>query len=540
MPAKQTRHLNPGEELTPNWSELLHGLTVSSSDPSPLYQKIVDRIQEAIDGNLIAEGSRLPTNRELAKLLSVDRSTALRAYSELRKRGYLESHVGRGSYACRPARESKWQSWQPGFDWQERFSRASHTVSDIFSTESERYEWNPEIISFAGGIPSFDNYPTSDFESILNRILKENRAKELFEYSPAEGHGALRKQVLEHLERSGNPSREEELLIVSGSQQGIDIVSGVMLDPGDYVALEDPTYLWATCSFKSRQARCLPVPLDGGGIRLDVLESQLKRYRPKFIYVIPNFQNPTGLTMPLKRREELLALANKYQTPILEDDFVGDLRYEGERLPSLRALPGGKELVIHQGTFSKALCPALRLGWLVAPEKVISRLILAKRASNLSTNSLSQIILAEFLQKGLMQDHLVSITQTYRSRRDEMLRSLDREFGASRESTASDISWSRPQGGMFIWLRLPDGYSSRELLRHAMSENVSFAPGHLCFASQQNTQYLRLCFIQNDVDSIKNGITRLSRAFKIYETEKREDASRRGKPVFTGGGHTFI
>lgn len=531
---------NKISDKSPDWPELLGNLTGNSGEPGPLYLRIANRVKEAIDSGLITDGCRLPTNRELSKLSKVDRSTALRAYAELSKDGYLESHVGRGSFARRPGKETRVEDWQPDLDWQERFSRASQNVADIFSQETDRFEWNPGIISFAGGIPSFENYPTSDFESILNRILKEKRASEFFEYSPAEGHGALRKQVIDHLERTNNQTREEELLIVSGSQQGIDIVSGVMLDPGDYVALEDPTYLWATCSFKSRQARCLPVPLDEKGIRLDVLESQLKRYRPKFIYVIPNFQNPTGLTMPLERREGLIKLATRYQTPILEDDFVGDLRYEGERLPSLRALPGGKELVIHQGTFSKALCPALRLGWLVAPEKVISRLILAKRASNLSTNSLSQILLAEFLKKGLMEEHLQSVTHTYRKRRDEMLKALERNFLPAGDNTTNSVSWSRPQGGMFIWVRLPDGYSSIELLRHAMDQNVSFAPGHLCFASPQNVQYLRLCFIQNDSATIKDGIERLGEAFKVYQEEKQQRDSLKGKPVFSGGGHTFI
>lgn len=528
-----------------NWESVLGDIKQSPKNGEPLYFRIFCSIKNSIESGAIAVNTKLPTNRELSKLLSVDRSTASRAYQELSKFGYTESFVGRGTFARLPENTSFTTDDTAGVDeivWSQRFSKANQTVYDLFQSESSNYSWNEGQISFSGGIPTFESYPTGEFHKILEDLLAEDDSGKLFEYSPAEGHPDLRKEVLKHLKERGTPAIEEELLIVSGSQQGIDIVSSVFLDPGDKVALEDPTYVWATCSFKSRQAECLPIPLDEDGLRLDILESQIKRNRPKLIYVIPNFQNPTGLTMSMERRRELVELAIKYQVPILEDDFVGDLSFDGTTNPSLRAIAGGDKIVISQGTFSKALCPALRLGWIVAPKEVLKRLLLAKRASNLSTNSLSQILLADFLKKGAFKDHLVSVRRTYKGRRDAMLRQLNQDLSyiEDKDGNQVNIQWSTPQGGMFIWLKLPNGYSTKELLNHAKLFNVSFAPGHLCFFSSENNQYLRLCFIQHDEPVIKEGIKRLSKAIKSYIDEISQQRNLKSTHVFSGEGHNFI
>lgn len=418
-----------------DWTSVLGSVKENANSKLPLYFQIFSLIKDSIEDESIPPNTKLPTNRELSKLLQIDRSTASRAYQELNKNGYIESYVGRGTYSRLPNNQTITEDNTTLFNditWNQRFSKANQTVFDLFSEESSNYTWQEGQISFSGGIPTFESYPTSEFHSILKDILKTNHSDKFFEYSPAEGHPDLRREVLKHLKERGTPAKEEELLIVSGSQQGIDIVSSVFLNPGDKVALEDPTYVWATCSFKSRQAECLPIPLDEDGLRLDVLESQIKRNRPKLIYVIPNFQNPTGITMSMEKRHALVELTLKYQVPILEDDFVGDLSFDGRTNPSLRALGEGKKLVISQGTYSKALCPALRLGWIVAPQEVLGRLLLAKRASNLSTNSLSQIILAEFLNKGAFKEHLKSVRKLYKSRCDAMLAQLKKNFPTSK------------------------------------------------------------------------------------------------------------
>lgn len=526
-----------------DWKTILSSVVAKTSSEEPLYLQIRNHLKTAIENGSIPINSKLPTNRELSKLLEIDRSTAARAYLELNKSGYTESFVGRGTFARLPENNTEAnQGISSQIIWSDQFSKASKAIFDLFQSDTANYSWPSDLISFAGGIPTYENYPTDEFEIILKEILKKKDSKDLFEYSPANGHPQLREQVIKHLEDLKMPVTEDELLIVSGSQQGIDIISSVFLDPGDYVALEDPTYLWAKCSFKSRQANCLPVPLTENGIRLDILESHLKRYKPKFLYVIPNFQNPTGLTMSLPTREKLVKLALQYQVPILEDDFVGDLRFEGERLPSLRSIDGGRDIVISQGTFSKALCPALRLGWIVAPKEVLSRLILAKRSSNLSTNSLTQIVLARFLEEGLFQEHLKTVRSTYKRRRDVMLLQLSKELLnlKDKNGTSIDINWSNPDGGMFIWLKMPDRYSTKDLLPHAQYNKVAYAPGHVCFNSSQNTQYLRLCFIQHDEQAIEEGISRLKIAIQSYIDEIADKTERQNSYVYSAEGHNFI
>jgi DNA-binding transcriptional MocR family regulator len=259
----------------------------------------------------------------------------------------------------------------------------------------------------------------------------------------------------------------------------------------------------------------------------------------KLLYVMPNFQNPTGATMPIERRIKLLELANRYQVPILEDNFVGDLDYDGAALPPLKSLPGGKEIVIHQGTFSKALCPGLRLGWLVAPREVTSRLILAKRSSDLSTNSVAQIILGKYLEEGLYGGHLNNVRDCYRVRRDTMDNALTRHMKGLNNRTLS-LTWSKPKGGLFIWAKLPEGLSSKELLTYAEREGVSFSPGEVFFLSGERAEYFRLCFIQTDEATIEQGVKRLARAVQNYfETVSRSQSSDSGSRERVGS-NVFI
>jgi GntR family transcriptional regulator/MocR family aminotransferase len=265
---------------------------------------------------------------------------------------------------------------------------------------------------------------------------------------------------------------------------------------------------------RSHQARCIPVTVDDEGIDVVAVERELARNNVKLIYVMPTFQNPTGAALSFERRLKLIELAKQYRVPILEDNFVGDLAYDSQSMPPLRALPGGRDVVIHQGTFSKALCPGLRLGWLVAPREVMSRLLLAKRVSDLSTNSMAQLTLAHYLSAGLYAKHLEHVRSAYRSRRDTMLSALSKAFKQTDPRFA--IKWSKPQGGLFIWSRLPAALSARQLLRFAEQEGVTFSPGDLFFLSGDRQEFMRLCFIQNNDEQIQEGIRRLGIAYQKY------------------------
>ncbi len=506
-----------------NWLDVLSESESGLDRNEPMYARITAGIRKAIQSGQLSDNTRLPTNRELATLLKIDRSTVSRAYLELSQSGFIDSHVGRGTYVRPLAQRQASSSSSVGsasnfassIDWLEKFSQSSRTCLDLISRQPAGTQQS-DAITFAGGIPTEEFYPHDQFQRIVSQILKSEHSKEMFGYSAAEGSPYLRTQVKRHLKKHGIACGDDELLIVSGSQQGIDLVTNVLVDPGDVVLLEDPSYFWAICNFRARQARCLPVGLDDEGIRLDILESHLSRQKAKLLYVMPSFQNPTGATMSLPRRIKLIELANEYQVPILEDNFVGDLNYDNSALPPLRSLPGGKEVVIHQGTFSKALCPGLRLGWLVAPPEVTSRLLLAKRTSDLSTNSIAQIILAKYLEEGLYSTHLEHVRQCYRNRRDAMLSALSRHMASVSSDKSLKLSWSTPQGGLFIWAKLPDGLSARELLAFAEMQGVSFSPGDMFFLNGDHSEYFRLCFIQTEESVIEEGIERLARAMRSY------------------------
>jgi 2-aminoadipate transaminase len=517
-----------------NWLVVFSNLQVSSTGTAgPIYMRIVDCVRTAIDSGLLSPGDKLPTNRELSSFIKVDRSTVARAYLELSRLGLIDSQVGRGTFVSRGRPEHIVdRSWQfertpvrpplePALpagagsastdqvDWSGRYSRYAAGLSGLISRLPQFAA--DDAISFAGGIPAQDFYPSVEFKKIVHSILDSDRGDRMFDYSPFNGEPELRQSVIGHLAGKGMEVLAEQLLILSGSQQGIDLVANLLVDPGDAVLVEEPTYFWAISNFRARQARLIGCHHDEEGINLAEVEAGLRRYSPKFLYVMPNNQNPTGLTMSLNRRRALIDLCARFNTPILEDDYSGDLCYEGAPLPSLYSLSEKKDLVIYQGTFSKALCPGVRLGWLVGPEAVMEKLSFAKRTSDLATNSMAQVILNEFLHRGLYQEHLLRVNAVYKRRRDVMLSSLEKEF-----KPFAGVRFIKPKGGLFLWMSLPDGLSNRDLLNFARHEGVVFSPGDLCFSGVGGLNYLRLCFIQNDEVVTADGIARLARAYKKY------------------------
>jgi DNA-binding transcriptional MocR family regulator len=499
-----------------DWLDVFGGLDRAKNTDAPIYVQIVERVRAAIATGQLTDNMQLPTNREMASLLKIDRSTVSRAYVELERLGLVDSHVGRGTFVRLAAPQTSTATIVDSSQmvWSEKFSRASQTAFGLLNRQPAQLKLDG-VISFVGGIPTQEFFPQQEFENIVERMTRSKRSHEMFEYSPAEGHFGLRAEVLKYLAAQGINAHDNELLIVSGSQQGIDVVISSLIDPGDVVLIEEPTYFWALCNFSASQARLIPVPVDGDGLQVDVLETLLARHRAKLLYLMPTFQNPTGSTLPLARRKKLLELAKQYQLPILEDNFVGDLRYDGDPLPSLRSLDTTGDTVIHQGTFSKALCPGLRLGWLVAPAEVTARLSLAKRTSDLSTNTMAQTLMAEYLRGGAYVQHLEIVRRAYKSRRDAMIDALKKFLG-------NKITWSKPDGGMFIWAKLPYGCSSRELLLHAEREGVTFSPGEMFFVHGGRPEYFRLSFIQLDEATIFDGIARLGKAVDSYfETQKR-------------------
>jgi 2-aminoadipate transaminase len=514
-----------------NWLDSLGPLTRQRDRRHPMYARIVACIRENIfSGNLSPE-ERLPPDRELASLLKLDRSTVARAYDELEAQGLVSSHVGRGTFV-RSAHANINSTPELPSDkallWDERFSQASQNIQAMFSRVAISADSSPEIISFARGIPGEECVPLLEFQELARELCSCESGRKLFSYSPSDGLPELKHEVRHYLKRRGLEVRDDELLILGGSQQGIDLVSRTFLNPDDAVIVEEPSYFLGMANFVLNGARLLAVPVDESGLRLDALDLVLSRQKAKLLYVMPSFQNPSSCTMPLARRKALLNLAAHHHVAILEDNYVSDLSYDGPALPWLKTLAAGDN-VICQGTFSKALCPGLRLGWIAASANVIARLKLVKRLCDLSTSTMSQAVLAEYLRRGLYERHLQHMVATYRQRRDAMVAALNRH--------ASELlSWQQPAGGFAVWARLWDGASARELLGIAERNGVTFSCGDSYFAGARHQEFLRLSFVQVQEPQIEEGVRRLSAAIKTYLDRR----SRRDGRLWLAGEDTII
>jgi 2-aminoadipate transaminase len=515
-----------------DWLDTLEPIVRHKDRRSPLYMRLTERVRDSIIAGELSSNEKLPPDRELAKILNVDRSTVARAYNQLEAEGLVYSHVGRGTFVSQlggdAAAAASGRSGALRYDelpvkgradfapsdlvWTDKFSRSSDYVANIVNRQRQSSPPS-ECISFSAGSPSDEFFPQNEFRQIVQDLLENASAHEMFGYSQPEGHPSLLREVQAYLARQGIKADLSEILILSGSQQGIDLVARTLLNPEDVVLIEDPSYFWALCNFTATGARCVPVAMDDDGIRLDVFENIASRVDAKLLYTIPTFQNPTGATMSEYRRRKLLELAARFQVPILEDNFVGDLNYTDSPQLPLKSMDE-HNCVIYQGTFSKALCPGLRLGWLVAPAPIMERLRLAKRTCDLSTNSMAQIILAEYLARGYYEEHLKAVQKEYKHR-------LDTICGAIDKYASSWLSYSRPEGGMFLWCKLPPGYSSRELLSVAEREGVTYSPGDVFYVSGGRSETLRLTFIQQTPELITEGIQRLAKALRLYGSSRK-------------------
>ena len=364
----------------------------------------------------------------------------------------------------------------------------------------------PEVISLAGGFPDTSTFPAEDFAKLMSVVAANDAAKAL-QYSPTEGLASTREAITHVMAAEGTHVEGEDVLVTSGGQQVIDLVCKTLLDQGDVIVTEAPTYPGAVPAFAAYQADVVQIELDADGMRIDLLEEQLERLdregrRPKFIYTIPNFQNPGGVTMSLERRKALVRIAQERELLILEDNPYGLLRYEGEALPSLFTLSGG-EFVIYLGTFSKILSPGVRLGWTVAPRPVLAKMQIGKAAADLCSSAMTQMFVAEYFKTGAWPGYMDKLRTLYKGRRDVMLEALDEHFPAG-------ATWTKPQGGLFLWATLPDGVDTTDLLAKALGRNVAFVPGRAAFLDGRGGTSMRLNFSGVDADEIREGVRRIA------------------------------
>lgn len=408
--------------------------------------------------------------------------------------------------------------------WSYRYAHRTKALTSSAIRELLKLTQRPEVISFAGGLPAPELFPLERFQAACQAVLSDRqRGQAALQYSTTEGYPPLREMIARHISRYGILASPENVLITAGSQQALDLIGKLLINRGDRVLVEAPTYLGALQAFNVFGPDYVSLPIDDDGIKTGELDGVLKT-GIKFMYLLPNFQNPGGVTMSLKRRQRVVALSEEYGVPIVEDDPYGQLRYEGEHLPTLLALDrdnlrrdNGYDLgnVIYLSTFSKTLTPGLRLGWIVAPKEVIAKLVQLKQGADLHTSTFTQMVAYEVARGGFLDEHVHALREIYRARRDVMLAALDESFPPT-----TGVSWTRPAGGLFLWLRLPEGLSAKALLEVAVKANVAFVPGDAFFAEPDaGTHYCRLNFSNAAPDQIQVGIRRLGQAVRQMQGE---------------------
>ncbi|MFN3432173.1 MAG: PLP-dependent aminotransferase family protein [Candidatus Sericytochromatia bacterium] len=393
-------------------------------------------------------------------------------------------------------------------DFRPSFAERTTRVNPSPIREILKLVARPDIISFAGGMPAQDLFPYEAIQAATQRSLGESHALSSLQYGLTEGYAPLRAEIARSLAAEGIHVGPEQVVITTGSQQAIDLVARVLLDPGDEVVVGDPTFLGALQSFSGFEANYLTVPLDEEGMRTDVLANVLATFRPKLIYTIPSFQNPTGISMSDARKAELYKLAREHGVPVLEDDPYGDLYFGETRPTTIRSLDADGETVILCRTFSKVLAPGLRVGYMVMPASIQAHVVPAKQAADLHTGSLNQVLIHEYLAAGGHEAHLVRLREVYRHRRDLMLEAMRAHFPA-------EVRYQVPEGGLFFWAELPEGVSAADLLDRAVAEQkVAFIPGKPFFADGGGLNTLRLNFSNASEANIEEGIKRLGQVIR--------------------------
>ncbi|MGH7321435.1 MAG: PLP-dependent aminotransferase family protein [Candidatus Rokuibacteriota bacterium] len=478
--------------------------------------------ERLIDGGVLPPESKLPATRELAQTLGLNRATVATAYDMLVAEGWARAHVGQGTFAAAreisspptpptvPAGGRRGSSPAGGpaergpalVDWEGGLSRAARRLG-VDHRRREGFDVaaasDPGVISFVGASPDPTLFPMDAFRLALNGVIKREGGS-LLQYHPVAGYPPLRRFLATLLVRHGIEALEHEVLVVNGSQQGLDLITRALLDPGDAVALEQPTYPGAIQAFGAAQARLLPVPVGPAGLRVDLLEPLLDRHRPKLLYCQPSGQNPTGLSLDPAARRTLVELAARHRLPIVEDGFGGPADAMGA--PPLRALDQ-HGLVIHLGTFSKILFPGLRLGWMVVPRPLVEPVLGIKQLADLHTGALLQAAVFHFCQRRRLERHARLVRAEYRRRRAVLLAALARHL-------PSTVGWTTPdESGFSLLLTLPEGLDSGELLSRALERGIAYTPGAFFFVGGEGTRTLRLSYASIAASRIEEGVRRL-------------------------------
>ncbi len=472
----------------------------------PLYRQLADQIAARVRSGELCKGERLPATRELAGLLGLNRTTVSAAYELLEAEGLIAGQVGRGSFVTGAAEPQGGIQWQALLD---RNEAGAHAPTGGISRDA---------ISFVMSRPSHALFPLDDFRASCAAVLAGEDLAEILQLGSPSGYEPLRRYLIEEARKLGLARPGDDLVITNGCQQALDLIGRVLLRPGDAVAVEDPVYTGLKNLLTGMGARLIGIPVGPEGLDVSCLERVLERDRPRFLVVTSNFQNPTGATLALSARQALIAAARSTGVPVLENDAYGDLRYTGEPLPALKQLDESGGTVLLR-SFSKLSFPGLRVGWALGPRPLMDRVRQAKETADLHTDQLSQAVLFDFAVSGRLDAHRARVLKAGAER-------LAATLDACQRHLPGGTRWTRPEGGMNIWVRLPAPLDAAELLPRVHQEGVAYLPGRYFAVSRQEPGALRLSFAGLPPDRIWSGLAVLGRVF----ADELEDASRAFEP----------
>ncbi len=443
-----------------------------------LYRQLADQIIELIDEKVLKGEERLPSIKKLSDFLGVNIATVVKAYALLEEKDYIVKKPGSGCFV--KSRKEK-------------------------------------IINFASGTPSYDFFPIDEFKKIINFVMDKDGAK-AFEYTQGQGDPELRRELKKYIQKYNIDSHEEQIHVISGAQQGIDIIVKALLTQKDTVIIENPSYTGAIGAFKSRGVKLKGVALKNDGIDLKKLEETIRKTKPKILYVMPNFQNPTGTSYSGYQKNRLLELARTYDFYILEDDYLSDLSFYSQDSRTLKSMDRDNK-VIYIKSFSKIFMPGLRLGFLVVPEELQASILEAKLISDISTSGLLQRALKEYMRKGLWEQHIEALRDLYQKRFDLALEKITKKMPKA-------IKFTPPKGGLNFWFELPEEIEEKDFIENLEAMNVVVAPGHRFFHDKPERSYFRMSIANVEEKEIQKGLERIIQLIsRKYEAKKKEDQS---------------
>lgn len=476
------------------------GFKLNKEDSRHLYIQLYKSIKDLILFGELQGEEKLPPVRRMSEILSVNSITVVKAYQLLEQEGLVYKRIGSGTYIS------------PSINAQISIPEgSSYTANEADLLKQGHIRLEKNTINFASATPSADLFPVDDFKLVINEVLDRDQGY-AFTYQESQGYYPLRSILKGYISRQGIETEVENIQIISGAQQGIDIIAKAFLNYGDYIIIESPSYTGAIAAFQNRGAKIIDIPLEVDGLNLEMLENKIKTHQPKLLYVMPNFQNPTGVSYSKEKKLEILEICKKYNVYLIEDDYLSDLSFYAEDNSTLKSLDEF-DRVIYIKSFSKIFMPGLRLGFLVIPRLFYNNLLVAKHSSDISTSGLIQRAFQLYLSKGIWERHLSFIEEKYKERFDKMLACIE-------ELMPKEVVCNTPKGGLNFWFKLPKNTSIKELNQLTLKENIAIAPGNLFFLNNGGYNHFRLSIAALSADEIQQGMIKLSSIIKGYLASK--------------------